>query len=197
MSGLREEIKKLFMDIREENVEEIEEVESVDKALINTYIFVDLDNTSYAELGTIKLDEHAVFSLYTDKQHVPMLDSSSMRKLLKDNKSEVRKIQSHVSHNSTDFKIICDVATALAQPGVEYVYIISKDGDYDEAIDHLREIYGGKVKAIEKFKTLKECLDDKKLMESTGKEELKQNLVSQFFRPYRAEAINELLEMLG
>lgn len=199
MSGIREELKKWFLDVRESDVKVEEIIEEPIDVMpeINAYIFVDLDNTGYAEIGDLsKLDEHIEINLYADRQHKPMLESNQMNRKIKNCPSHIKKVTSNVGPNSTDFKIICDAATALAKPGVEYIYIVSKDQDYNEAIDHLRMMYSHKVKAIEKFQTVEECIDDMNLMKSTNKEEFKSRLIKQFFRPYRSDAINELLDLL-
>lgn len=201
MSGIRDEIRNWFLDVREEESTAEKEASKIEEisimADVNTYIFVDLDNTSWEEVGSdVVLDEHTKISFYTDKAHATMLNSTNLNKRIKNIKASVERISSKTGPNSTDFRILCDVATVLANPGTDLVYIVSKDNDYNDAIEHLRDIYKNKIRAIEKFSSIDECISDIKLMRSTTKEEVRAQLVERLFRPYREEALYKLLDLL-
>lgn len=167
------------------------------RAMIHTYIFVDLDNTSWKDVGSkIILDEHTKITFYADTQHAPMLKSNNMKNAINKCEAEICTVESKTGSNATDFKIVCDVALALSEPGCESVYIISSDSGYDGVIDHLRERYSGKVRAIEKYHSMEECLADIRFMNSKTKEDLKSELLHRFQQEYRQNAVMEILQLI-
>lgn len=166
-------------------------------AMINTYIFVDLDNTSWKDIGTnIILDEHTKLTFYADTQHAPMLKSNNMKNAISKCKAEICTVESKTGPNATDFKIVCDVALALAEPGCESVYIISSDSGYDGVIERLQERYSGKIKAIEKYHSMEECLADIRFMSSKTKDDLKNELLYRFKQEYRQDVVMEILQLI-
>jgi len=188
--NVREEIYNVFEKIKKDEF-------IADLPAITKYIFIDLDNTSYDDLGNeIILDNSTQVNFYADSTHATMLNSNKMNNKLKNNKAVIREIVSNVGSNATDFKIICDVATALTDKNTEFIYIVSKDTDYDQALDYLRGQYSGKVKAIEKYSTLKECLADMKFMSCTTKEDVKREIIERLFSSYRSNYGNELLALI-
>lgn len=186
------DIKSIFGCKNEDPVQD----ESI-MAMINTYIFVDLDNTSWKDIGTnIILDEHTKLTFYADTQHAPMLKSNNMKNAISKCKAEICTVESKTGPNATDFKIVCDVALALAEPGCESVYIISSDSGYDSVIEHLQGRSSGKIKAIEKYHSMEECLADIRFMNSKTKEDLRSELLYRFHQEYRQNAVMEILQLM-
>lgn len=167
------------------------------KAMIHTYIFVDLDNTSWKDIGSnIVLNEHTQITFYADTQHAIMLKSNNMKNAINNCKAKINKIESKTGPNATDFKIVCDVALTLTNPGCESVYIISSDSGYDSVIEYLRERYSGQVKAIEKCHSMEECFADIRFMSSKTKDDLKSELLHRFNQEYRQNAVMDILQLI-
>lgn len=163
----------------------------------NTYIFVDLDNTSWSNIGVLEtLNNKTKILFYADEAHAGMLENKNMMKCIAETSACIEKIKTSTHDNSVDFRIVSDMSAILTDFSVEYVYIISGDKGYDEVIQHLQEIYRGRARAIERFSSISDCMLDLHFMKGSSKEALKKILFDQFSRNYRVDAVNRILEMV-
>jgi len=175
MANIMDEIKGFFNAATTDKGEAMKAVEV--EPLVNTHVFVDFDNISWAELGTVELDERACISFYAAKPHDTMIGSANFIKATKNCTAKINTVIAEQGPNSTDFHIICDVGQVAAIPTTEAIYVISNDKGYDSALDRLRNQTADRIKTIERFSTMKECILDMKLKSASTSEEVKEVIV--------------------
>lgn len=164
---------------------------------VNTRVFIDLDNVSWNELGTFDLfGKDTYISVYADKDHIKMFDNNRFKEAVKNTSAHVQTINVPTGKNATDFFIVCDMASALADLHTTRAYIISNDKGYDSVIKRMQNMYPYGVQAIERFSSTAECMKDYMFFKSKSKLDVKENIYALISGEYRKSAIERVLQIL-